>query len=175
MNRAFLLKNFRKLNFEEKTIFAANFFSAIFCFFPWLSVVPAYGDAFFFNAFLVPSFLIGVLIFLISAAISAIFFDKIAATKKIKLPFSEKNFLAVATVEQIIFLILGWSVLFSAGKDFKNSEIGFGFFIVFALQIASSVAVFLDLKNESRKKAQNFMNFTDEKNAEKNLTEKNEK
>jgi len=154
---AFVHRNFRTLSFEARVIFLANFATLVFCFFPWLSVSPNYGEKFFLNAFSGPGFLIGSLIFLISASVVAIFLDKICETKKIKLPFSEISVLSVATIQQLVFVVLAWSVLFSVGRSYENATIRFGLFAIFLGQITAAVAVYLQGKNEAQKTARSFL------------------
>ncbi len=157
INFAFIHKNFRKFCFETKVLFWANWATIVFCFFPWLSVNPSYGEKFFINAFSGPGFLIGTLTFLISVAIVIVFLDKIAETKKIKLPFSETNIIVIATIQQLIFIVLAWSVLFSVGNDYESATIRFGFFAIFLSQTTGAVAIFLRRKNEIQQAARSFL------------------
>jgi hypothetical protein len=154
---AFIHKNFRTFSFETKIIFWVNLATVVFCFFPWLSINPSYGEKFFLNAFSSPGFLIGTFIFLISLTIVFIFLDKICETKKIKLPLPETDFLTFAIIQQILFIVLAWSVLFSVGREYESATIRFGFFLIFLSQITAAVAVFLRKKNENQQSARNFL------------------
>ncbi len=154
---AFVHKNFRSLSFETRVVLMANLATTVFCFFPWLSVNPNYGEKFFLNAFSGPGFLIGTLILLVSVSIVVIFLDKICETRKIKLPFSETNLLSVATIQQLVFIVLAWSVLFSVGRSYENASIRFGIFAIFLSQITSAVALYLQRKNETQKTARDFL------------------
>ncbi len=154
---AFIHRNFRTLVFETRVILLANFATLVFCFFPWLSVNPNYGEKFFLNAFAGPGFLIGSFIFLISIVVVIILLDKICETKKINLSFPETKILTIATIQQLVFIVLTWSVLFSVGRNYESATIRFGFFAIFLSQITAAVAIYLRKKNESQKSARDFL------------------
>lgn len=166
MKYAFLHKNFRNLSIEKKAIFLAHFATLVLCFFPWFSATPVYDEAFFYNAFGGPSFLIGFFIFMISFVIVILFFDRLLEKQKVQLPFSESMLYFVAGAEQMLLLVLSWSVLASTGMEYENHAIRFGLFLVFIAQVSGLVATFLFYQIEQQAKAKNFFkhpNGTDEK------------
>ena len=170
MKYAFLVKNFNHLSFEEKTIFLAHLGTAVSCLFPWFSASPLYGESISYLAFFGPGFLIGFFIFLISMTVSLFFVDKILETKKFKsltrnLSNLQLNYLFVAAgVEQIVFLVLMWSVLLSVGNDFGESEIRFGIFMAFLAQVVGLTAAFLAIQNEKQKAAKSFFSHPERDN-----------
>ncbi len=172
MKYAFLHKNFRNLSFEKKTIFLSHFLTIIFCFFPWFSATPIYGEDYFYNAFKGPSFLIGFFIFIISFIIVLLFVDRLLEKQKIKLPISESLLYGVAGIQQIILLILAWSVLVSMGIDKEGGTIRFGIFLVFIVQISGLVATFLFFQLESQKNVKSFFRHPNEKDKSETLIAK---
>lgn len=173
MKYAFLHKNFRNLSFEKKAIVLSHFFTLVFCFFPWFSATPIYGEDFFYNAFKGPSFLIGFFIFIISFVIVMLFVDRLLEKKKVKLPFSESLLYGVAGIEQIVLLILAWSVLASTGIEYEGGAIRFGIFLTFIAQISGLVATFLFFQVESQKKAKGFFKHPNEEDKSETLIAKN--
>lgn len=167
MKYAYIHKNFRNLSFEKKIIFLVHAFTLVFCFAPWFSATPVYTDAFFYNAFEGPSFLIGTLIFLISLTIFLLYIDRIFEKQKVTLSFSENILYFVTGSQQILLLILAWSVLMISGREFETHSIRFGIFVIFILQVAGLVATFLNYQIEQQKKAQAFFKHPNENKDEK--------
>ncbi len=172
MKYAFLNKNFRNLSFEKKTIFLSHALTLIFCFFPWFSSTPIYGEDFFYNAFKGPGFLIGFFIFIISLVIVMLFVDRLLEKQKVKLPFPESFLYGVAGIQQIILLILAWSVLASTGLEQEGGTIRFGIFLVFIAQISGLVATFLFFQIEAQKTARGFFKHPNEKDKSETLIAK---
>ena len=158
MRYAFLHKNFRDLSFEKKVIFFSHLITLVVCFFPWFEANPAYEATFFYNAFQGAGFLIGTFIFSISLVIVLLFLDRLFEKEVIKFPFSENTLYFVAGAQQILLLILMWSVLISTGKDFGDHEIRFGIFVAFVAQVSGLVATFLNYQLEKQQEAKKFFN-----------------
>lgn len=156
MKYAFLHKNLRTLSFEKKVIFFSHCITLVVCFFPWFEADPAYVKTFFYNAFQGAGFLIGIFIFLISLIIVLLFLDRLFEKEVVKLPFSENTLYFVAGAQQILLLVLMWSVLIATGKDFGDHEIRFGIFIAFVAQVAGLVATFLNYQLDKQHEAKNF-------------------
>ncbi len=156
MKYAFLHKNFRELTFEKKVIFFSHFVTLVVCFFPWFEADPAYEATFFYNAFQGPGFLIGAFIFLISLIIVLLYLDRLFEKEVVKLPFSENTLYFAAGAQQVLLLVLIWSVLISTGKDFGDHEIRFGIFIAFIAQISGLVATFLNYQLDRQHEAKKF-------------------
>lgn len=167
MKYAFVHKNFRQLSFERKTIFLAHALTLVFCFFPWFSADPVYESEFFYNAFEGAGFLIGTFIFLISLIITLLFVDRLLEKRKVKLPFPENWLYFGAGLQQLLLLVIMWSVLAAIGNDFENHEIRFGIFFVFIAQVCALVATFLDFQLEQQKKARSFFANPDNQNETK--------
>ncbi len=172
MKYAFLHKNFRNLSFEIKTIFLSHFLTIISCFLPWYSSSSPYGEDVFYNAFKGPSFLIGFFIFVISFVIVILFIDRLLEKQKVKLPISEIALYGGAGVQQIILLILAWSVLVSVGINTEGGNVRFGIFFIFIVQIAGLVATFLFYQIESQKNVKKFFQHPNEKNNSETLIAK---
>lgn len=170
MKYAFLHKNFRDLTFERKTIFLAHLATILFCFTPWFSADPVYEEEFFFNAFQGTGFLIGFFIFLISLIIVLLFMDQLFEKRKIKLSFSENILYFSTGAQQILLLILMWSVLASVGNQFESHSIRFGIFLTFMAQIAGLVATFLNFQIEKQNQAKNFFQHTSKENNDESPT-----
>ncbi len=156
MKHAFLHKNFRDLDFEKKIIFFAHLLTLIFCFFPWFQADPIGDVPFFYNAFEGPSFLIGLFIFLIAFVVVMLFIDRLLEKETVKLPFPETHFYFAVGIQELILIIMAWSVLGSIGADYNDHAIRFGIFFVFMAQIAGLVATFLYAQIQTQRKAQDF-------------------
>lgn len=153
---AFFYRNFRKLGFESKTILIAHLLTVIFCFFPWAWIEPSFGPPLFYSAFSGPAGLIGAFIFLISLTVVVIFADQLFESHRLKFRVSENAVFLTAGVQQLIFLVLAWSVLMSVGRGFENFEIRFGIFGSFMMQIVGLVAVYLQSQQDKKEKVQSF-------------------
>ena len=114
-------------------------------------------DNFSYSAFSFFSFLIGSLIFLISLGVVLLFLDKLFDWNRIKLPIAERYVYLFASGEQIIFLILAWSVLFSETRSLSPVEIRFGIFVCFLVQVIGVVAAQLHYQNVQKRNARRFM------------------
>jgi len=156
MKYAFLVKNFKNLSFEQKVIFLAHAGTVIFCFFPWLSVEPMYDNPYWHSAFGGSGALIGAFIFLFSLGIVLFFIDKIFDAKRISLPFSENILFFTAGIEQLVFLILAWSVMVSGASGFESSEIRFGISLCFLSQVTGLMATYLQSQKNKIKVAKSF-------------------
>ncbi len=156
MKYAFLAKNFNNLSFEQRVVFLAHAGTALFCFFPWLSIEPLYDEPYWHSAFGGSGALIGAFVFLVSLGVSIFFADKLFESKKISLPFPENSLFFVAGIEQVIFLILAWSVLLSGASDFESSEIRFGISLSFLAQAAGIVAAYLQIQKDKVRATQEF-------------------
>ncbi len=174
MKYAFLNRNFKKLAFEERLIFGAHLATVIFCFFPWISVEPLYEDPYWNSAMAGSGALLGAFIFLLSLCVVLIFADKILEAKRIKIPFNENYLFFVAGVEQLIFLILAWSVLIASVREFENAELRFGLLLCFLVQIVGLVASYLLNQNLHKKNTKDFFQHPD-KHPAKKPEEKKEK
>lgn len=156
MKYAFVHRNFRALSFERKTIFLAHFLTLILCFFPWFQAEPVYGDPFYYNAFSGPGFLIGYVVFLISLVIFLLFVDRLFDKRKIKLTFPENYLYGICGLEQVLLIVLAWSVLLATGKEFENSRIMFGIFVALIAQISALVATFLEMQQDKQQEVKDF-------------------
>ncbi len=153
---AFLRKNFKNLSFEMRTIFLTHALTALFCFLPWISVEPLYDSPYWNSGFFGPSGLIGLFIFLFSISVVMVFFDKLLETKRIKLPFPEEYFFFGVGAEQVLLIVMAWSVLVSVSRDFEVSEIRFGIFVALLSQIIGLVAASLQMKKDRKQRAMDF-------------------
>jgi hypothetical protein len=153
---AFMRKNFNNLSFEMRVIFLAHALTALFCFLPWISVEPLYDSPYWNSGFFGPSGLIGLFIFLFSISVVVIFFDKLLETKRIKLPFSEESFFFGVGAQQVLLIVMAWSVLVSVSRDFEVSEIRFGIFVALLSQIIGLVAASLQMKKDRKQRAMDF-------------------
>ena len=164
MKYAFIHRNFKALSFEKKTIFLAHFATLVVCFFPWFSADPVYAEPFFYNAFKGPGFLIGYVIFLISLVVFLLFVDRILDKRKISLSFPENYLYGIGGLEQILLLILAWSVLAATGNDFETSQVRFGLFAAIIFQIVGLVSTFLEMQQEKQQEARDFFQLPEKKN-----------
>ena len=164
MKYAFVHRNFRALSFEKKTIFLAHLATMIVCFIPWFSAEPVYGDPFFYNAFTGPAFLIGYVIFLISLVIFLLFLDRLLDKRKIKLTFSENYLYGICGLEQLLLLVLTWSVLAVSGNQFESSMVRFGIFVALIAQVVGLVATFLELQQDKQEQVKEFFQLPVNKN-----------
>ncbi len=174
MRYAYVHKNLRQLNFEKKVILAAHAITLIVCFFPWFEADPAYEPTFFYNAFQGPGFLIGTFIFVISLIITLLFLDRLFEKETVKLPFGENLLYFIAGVEQILLLILVWSVLVYTGKDFGDHEIRFGIFVAFVAQVSALVATFLNYQLDRQHEAKKFFQHPDQQKSSKSAHDNEE-
>ena len=139
-----------------RVIFLAHALTALFCFLPWISVEPLYDSPYWNSGFFGPSGLIGLFIFLFSISVVVIFFDKLLETKRIKLPFSEESFFFGVGAQQVLLIVMAWSVLVSVSRDFEVSEIRFGIFVALLSQIIGLVAASLQMKKDRKQRAMDF-------------------
>ena len=156
MRYAFLHKNFRELNLEKRVIFIAHILTMLFCFFPWFEADSQYVATFTYNAFTGTHFLIGCCIFLISLLITIYFLDRILESERVTLPISQKALFFGASIQQILLIILAWSVIVAAGRDFGEHAVRFGIFLAFVSQIAALVATFLNAQLDRQQQARSF-------------------
>jgi hypothetical protein len=159
----FLHKNFREMSFELKIIFLAHLATIIFCFMPWISYVPLYGNTYFDNAFGGVTKIIGILIFLISLGICLIFIAELFKSKFIKLPVAKDVVFIFAGIQQIILLICTWSVLIFMGKGYDLLEIRFGIIFCLLFQIFGIVASYLLTREKEKKEVVKFFHQAEEK------------
>jgi ABC-type uncharacterized transport system permease subunit len=153
---AFLQKNIRDLSFEKKVLLGTQILTMISCFAPWFSATRIYGEALFFNAFEGNSFLIGWLIFLMALGVTVFFFDRLLEKERIRLPFSENFLYFFAHGQQLLLVVLAWSVLASVGSSFEFYEIRFGLFLCLILQVVGLVSAYLNYQIGLQNKAENF-------------------
>jgi hypothetical protein len=166
MKYAYLNRNLKKLSFEEQVVFFSHLATLLFCFFPWISVEPLYDEPYWNSAFSGPGTLIGVFIFGVSLLVVLYFLDRILESKRINFPFDVQHLFYGAGIEQMIFLILSWSVLLSVSREFENSEIRFGVFACVLTQIVGLVATYLYSQTKQKKEVQSFFQHpTPPKNA----------
>jgi len=164
MRYAFLHKNFRELNFEKKVIFISHVLTMVFCAFPWFEADPAYDAKFTYNAIQGPGFLIGFFIFLISFVIALYFLDRLFESERVELPIPENALFFGASIQQLLLIVLAWSVLFATGKDFGEHAIRFGIFLAFVSQVAALVGAFLNSQLDRQRQAQSFFQNPHHKN-----------
>lgn len=163
MRYAFLHKNFRELNFEKKVIVLSHLLTLVFCLFPWFEGDGTYDPKITYNAFQGPGFLIGVCIFLISFIIVLYFFDRLFESERVELPISENTLFFGASLQQLLLIILAWSVLIVASRDFADHAIRFGLFLVFVTQVTALVATFLNFQLEKQTQARSFFQHPETK------------
>lgn len=156
MKLAFLHKNFSSLSLEHKVICLVHGATLLLAFFPWYSETPAYGDALWRTAFQGPSFLIGTSIFLLSLLVIIYFVDILWERKKfnIRLPI-DPIFLAIGA-QQLLLIVLAWSVLEHTASQSYSAEIRFGVFLVFLLQFAGLISSILSIKGNRKQQVRTF-------------------
>jgi len=161
MRYAYVHKNLRKLSFEKKVILGSHALTLAACFFPWFEAEPTYEPNFWFNAFSGPGILIGFVIFTISLVITLLFLDRLFEKEVVKLPFSENYLYAAAGTQQILLIILMWSVLLATGNDYGDHAIRFGIFVAFIAQVSGLVATFLNYQIDMQNQAKAFFQHPD--------------
>ncbi len=174
---AFLHKNFREMEFEMKIIFLVHLLTIAFCFMPWISYSPLYGDTYFNTAFGGLTKIIGILIFLVSLGICLIFVAELFKSKIIKLPVSKETIFIFAGIQQIILIVCVWSVLMFMGKGYDLSEIRFGIIFCLLFQVFGLVSAYLSSRIEKKDEVVRFFHQAEEKieNKAKTLFSKKEK
>lgn len=163
MRYAFLHKNFRELNFEKRVIFVSHLLTLLFCFFPWFEGDGTYDPKITYMAVQGPGFLIGVFIFLISFVVVLYFLDRLFESERVELPISENTLFFCASLQQLLLIILAWSVLLVTARDFADHAIRFGIFLVFVTQVTALVATFLNFQLEKQNQARSFFQHPDNK------------
>ncbi len=164
---AFLLKNFRNLSFEWKIVFLASLATVIACVLPWVALTGEYLTMDYYSAFGGETRIIGVLIFFLSLANVYYFIDKIFDLKKFDQlrkrwdGFSENYFFAISAGEQILLLMIAWSII---KRISVNYDIAFGFFIAFFAQIILLAAAMLAIKDKKHQKAKSFFSLPEVEN-----------
>jgi len=88
---------------------------------------------------------------MLSLLIVGLYINQFANWKNIQLPISESKMHLAVGIEQIIFLVLMWSVLYSVSREFDGAEISFGFYGTFVLQVGVVTSAFLNHKNSKIK------------------------
>lgn len=171
MRYAYVHKNLRRLSFEKKVILGSHALTVLACFFPWFGAKPLYEPDFFYSAFSGPGFLIGYFIFTISLVIVLLFVDRLLEKEVIKLPFSENYLYFGAGAQQILLIILMWSVLLSTGDDYAKHAIRFGIFIAFIAQVSGLVATFLNYQLDRQHEAKQFFQHPEPKKSDANHDE----
>lgn len=164
MRYAYVHKNLRQLSFEKKVILGSHALTLVACFTPWFEAKLTYEPDFLYNAFGGPGFLIGIFIFTISLIIVLLFTDRLLEKEVIKLPFSENYLYFGAGAQQILLIILMWSVLLATGDNYADHAIRFGIFIAFIAQISGLVATFLNYQLDQQHEAKRFFQHPEPKN-----------
>lgn len=159
MKYAFLQNNILRLPQEHKAILAANLATAIFCFLPWYSESPSYDIPDWTNAFGGNSFLIGWVIFLLSITVLVYFHDILWERKKIKLPFEIHWLFLGISIQQLVLIILAWSVLYSFGSIDYEAGPTFSILLAFFAQFASAVSAFLLIKGHKKNVVKDFFDL----------------
>ncbi|MCF7812186.1 hypothetical protein K9M59_01125 [Candidatus Gracilibacteria bacterium] len=177
MKYAFLKRNFQKLSFEERTVFLVHALTILFCFFPWISIQPLYDDPYWHSALSGPGFLIGTFVLILSVLVVLFYLDKILESNRIKTKVPDTHIFLTAGIEQLILLVLAWSVLISISREFESSEIRFGIFAAFLAQVVGVVSAYLHLQNQQKKRARDFFQHpkAPQKNESEGDTESSEK
>ena len=159
MRYAFLHKNFRELNFEKKVIFVSHILTVVLCFFPWFEYdIGDFSPASSYNAFGGPGAMIGFIIALISFVIGLYFLDRLFESERVELPVSENSLFFGASLQQLLLIVLAWSVLSFIGREYSQSAIRFGIFLAFVAQVTALVATFLNIQLDRQHQAQSFFN-----------------
>ncbi len=170
MKYAFVVKNFKALTFEQQTIFIAHLATLLFCFFPWLAVEPLYEDPYWYSAFRGATGLIGIFIFLFSLGVSLFWLEQIFDLKKIKkLPLTPAQIFLIVGLQQILLIVLAWSVLIVVGRSFENSELRFGLSAAFLAQCVGLVAAYLQLEKDRQGAAREFFQHAPKTSHKKEL------
>jgi hypothetical protein len=156
INDAFLYRNFQKFTIEEKVISLSHVFTILFCFFPWTSHEPLYGETYTQNAFGGPTLVIGTVIFLISCTVTFFWANKLLQKKWWPLRVSDNKFLWVAGWQQLLLLFCATSVLLLVGRGFENSELRMGMPLCFVAQVAALTATFLRARDVKKNEVMSF-------------------
>ncbi len=94
--------------------------------------------------------------FLFSVSVVVLFLDKLLETKRINLPFPERQFFVAVGAQQVLLVVLAWSVLISISRDFEVSEIRFGIFVALLSQIIGLVAAQLQTQKDKKQQVMSF-------------------
>lgn len=164
MRYAYVHKNLRDLIFEKQVILGSHALTLVACFFPWFEAKPSYEADFWYNAFRGPGFMIGLFIFTISLVIVLLFLDRLFEKERVKIPFPENYLYFGAGAQQILLIVLMWSVLMATGDDYGDHAIRFGIFVAFVAQISGLVATFLNYQLEKQNQAKQFFQYPGEPN-----------
>ena len=157
MRLAFVHKNFRELNFEERAIFVLSFTTLISSYFPWFSY-PGNDGHVFQNIFQGETFLLGILIFLSSLVIFLFFLGKIFELKiykKLRKAINKDQFflektLLVLAIQQLVLIILLWSIKISLIEFYPYAIFRFGISLAFVSQLANVLICSLLLKKNQQ-------------------------
>lgn len=164
MRHAFVHKNFRELNFEKKVIFLCHVLLIVFLFTPWLSEDTDHSPLEFLMAFNYITWLIALIMFVISFLVVAYFIDRLIESERVKLPITENTFFYITAAQQLLLIIIAWSVLSAFGKtsiDYVDSSMRFGIFLAFVTQVTALVATFLNSQLDKQTQARSFFQHPD--------------
>ncbi len=151
-----MYRNFKKFSLEEKVIIFSHLATILFCFFPWTSHEPLYGEPYTQNAFGGPTMIIGFFVFLISLVVSFFWLNKLLNKKWWPLRVSENKFLWVAGWQQLLLLFCATSVLLMIGRGYESSEIRMGISFCFIAQVAGLTATFLRSRDAKKNEVMSF-------------------
>lgn len=156
MKYAYVHKNFRRLQVEEKIILFAHLLTCVFCFIPWYEGGQYSSTEDFYLGITGPTFLMGWFVFLLSFIVVVMMIDRLFEKNKIQLPFSEVYFYGVIGIESLITIFLMWSVLSSPFVGFSNDRVTFGLFVPLVAQVTGLVACFLLHQMDKTQKVKDF-------------------
>ena len=108
--------------------------------------------------------MIGFIIALISFVIGLYFLDRLFESERVDLPISENALFFGTSLQQLLLIVLAWSVLAFIGREYSQSAIRFGIFFAFIAQVTALVATFLNAQLDRQRQAQSFFNNPHQKN-----------
>lgn len=153
---AYVRKNFLQLSFEQQIILLANAVTALFCFFPWISIEPFSRDWNFRNAFTSELWMAGGLVFLLAVGTAGLLLNDLFQARKITLPIRKTLLFFLTGMQSLLFLLISWSSLLGIATLYGNADIRFGIAVCFVAQVMAVVASYMQLQSEKTDTAKDF-------------------
>lgn len=155
---AFVQKNYRKLSFEKKVIWWSQVLTLFGSFLPWVAHQPMYGHLIQNNAFFGNTWLIGLVIFILSGSSLCLMAEKLLNQDWFQLKISDTTLMLAGGIQSLVLLLCVWSVLAADAHNYSESTLRFGYFLCLTTQIINLTALYLESQGQKKQAVIDFFN-----------------
>jgi hypothetical protein len=158
---AFVQKNYRELPFERKVIWWSQLSILFGSFLPWVAHQPMYGRLVQQNAFFGNTWLMGIVVFLISLGAVSLIIENLLNKNWFHFKVKDSTLMLAGGIQSLVLLLCIWSVLSADAQHYSESTLRFGYFVCLAAQIVNLTALYLDSQGQKKQAVMDF--FTTDK------------